>query len=400
MKKLYLLILFLFSLNLVFAQQWTKISAVPTNDIIALAVNGNTIYAVSDSNEIYRSNDGGVAWSTIKVSNDPIDITSLVFYNNKIYVSTFNFGVFVSPDNGATWLKTATAPLWVIEFTVKNNILYACTLGNGVSVLNAATNSWSALNNSLPNYSVNVFGMTSSPDFLMIAAGANGTFYRYDFTTNNWQEGFYYGLLRPGLLIQKLINKADTVFAVNFNRIIRSNNAGTNWVDDNIGTRNGYNRTIYAGVNNHFILTNVIPQGTWIQQRNKHAVAGSTWAVNEEFFPTGYTYDIIEHDGALFLGKADGLYVKRTILAVDPPVLPVHTGLKIYPNPSIDGTINVESDQTIISLEIVNNVGQVVYKTAVNRSAFQIQTPLPAGMYHLQLRFNKGAKTTRMIFYK
>jgi hypothetical protein len=311
MKKIYLITIFLLSLNLVFAQ-WTKIASVPATNIVAFRINNNIIYAATASNVIYKSTNGGVDWTSVKVSNDPIDITSLIFYNNKIYVGTFNFGVFFSSDDGNTWQNNGPLPKWISEFAIKDSLLYASTLGSGVAVMNPNTNSWSFLNATLPDYSSNVFGIIGSPNFLMIAAGANGTFYTYDFNNSFWREKYYDGVLHPSLLINKLINNADTIFAVNFQRIIKSTNAGLNWTNDKVGSHDGTNRIIYSGANYYYTLTNTItPAGTWIQQRNRNAGIGSTWATDEEFLPDGFSWDIIEFNKKLFLGKADGLYFKN-----------------------------------------------------------------------------------------
>ena len=320
MKKIYLIAVFLLSLNAAFTQ-WTKIASVPSTNIVSLVVENDTIYAVSRSNMIYRSINGGVDWTPIIVSNNSINIASLIFYNNKMYVGTFHSGVFFSSNNGVTWQNNGPLPQDISGFTIKDNILYASTLGSGVAVMNPTTNSWTFLNATIPDFSINVFSIISSPDFLMIAAGSNGTFYKYDFNNSFWFEKYYDGILHPGLQINKLINNGDTVFAVNFNRIIKSANAGTSWANDETGTHDGISRFIYSGPNNYYTLTNDInPTGTWLQKRNRNAVIGSTWATNEEFIPNGFSFDIIEFNNKLFLAKADGLYFKE----LNDIVLPVH----------------------------------------------------------------------------
>src|SRR4051812_34514625 len=87
MKKTYLITIFLLSLNLTFAQ-WIKVTSIPTVSIVAFTIHNNSIYAVSGSNTIYKSNNG-IAWKSIIVSKTPIDITSLIFYHNNMYVGTF-----------------------------------------------------------------------------------------------------------------------------------------------------------------------------------------------------------------------------------------------------------------------------------------------------------------------
>ncbi|HYV55470.1 MAG TPA: YCF48-related protein, partial [Chitinophagaceae bacterium] len=244
--------------------QWTRINAIPSQRIHALTLFGDTILAASDTNLIYRSVDGGVNWDSLLVSNNSVAVISLNVIDNKIYVGTAHAGIFSSSDFGATWQNTGSTLFAVAEIKKHDTDLYAATLGNGVYIFNQASGSWIPFNDSLPSYSVNVFTMTSTPNSLLIGPGANGTFYRYLFPAGGWHEEYYYGILRPGLKIDKLINNSDTVFAVNGNRIIRSEDDGLTWSDDTLGTHNGNYRTIYSGTSNHYTLTDLLTGGTWI----------------------------------------------------------------------------------------------------------------------------------------
>src|SRR5690349_1719590 len=85
--------------------QWAKINAIPTQDIVALTVYGNTILAATDSNLIYKSNDGGMNWDTLIVSNSPLVIISLKVIDDSIYVGTNSNGIYCSADNGSSWSK-------------------------------------------------------------------------------------------------------------------------------------------------------------------------------------------------------------------------------------------------------------------------------------------------------
>ena len=325
MKKLYVIIALLLCLNAAFAQ-WTKIIAIPSKDIIALGVHNGSIYAASDSNIIYKSIDG-FTWTATSVSNVPVELTSMAFYNNEIYIGTADVAVFSSLDDGITWHNKALSAIPVSRFAVNNNILFAATFGDGVYELNTNTNTWLQFTNSLPTYSFNVQNIISAPNFFIAGAGSNGTFYRYNFIINQWHEEYYYGSLRPGLQINRMINNANTIFAVNGNKIIRSNNAGISWADDKAGTHNGADRNIYSGSSNIYTLTNEVPRGTWIQQRERNAGIGTTWLTNEEFFPTGYSFDIVEFNNKLFLAKDDGLYFK-TIVTTPLPILFVSFNIK------------------------------------------------------------------------
>jgi photosystem II stability/assembly factor-like uncharacterized protein len=385
----------LFNLNNAIAQ-WVKINSIPTQDIVALKVYGDTILAASDTNLIYKSTDGGVNWNPIAVSNSPIHIITLKVIDDTIYVGTFNHGIFRSTNYGFTWLNTGSNLLAVTGIEKKANNLYAATLGGGVYTYNQNTNNWIPFNDSLPSYSVNVNCILSTSNSLFIAAGANGTFYRYDFTLNEWNEEFYYGVLRPGLQIQNLINNGDTLFAVNGNRIIRSEDNGLSWTDDTTGSHNGYSRNIYSGITNHFTITNVLNGGTWIQQRAKLSVAGTSWASDEEFLPTGYSYDILEFQNKLFLAKADGLYVKELASGVD--ALGNNKGdVEIYPIPSHASVIYISSKVQVNAFSIINSLGQISYSENGGKKDFAIQPDLPAGIYFINLNLSGGGNLVRKI---
>jgi hypothetical protein len=376
--------------------QWIKINAIPSQDIIALSASGDTIFAATDSNLLYKSIDGGTNWDPIIVSNGPVVIITLKLIDDTIYVGTNSHGIFYSADNGISWVKKGSNLLAVTGIEKKGNNLYACTLGSGVLIYSQSVGDWIPFNNSLPSYSVNVYCMLSTSSSLFIAAGANGTFYRYDFNANAWNEEYYNGHLSPGLLIQKLINNSDTLFAVNGSRIIRSDDNGLTWTNDKVGSHNGYSRNIYSGIINHYTITNVLNGGTWIQQRSKLSAAGTSWTSNEEFLSSGYSYDFLELGNKFFLAKADGLYVRELLTEVDDSMHDKWI-VKIFPNPSSNSAINISSDHQINELIILSNLRQTLYTEKVDRNQFTVRPNLSRGTYYISLQLSGDQNIVRKI---
>lgn len=376
--------------------QWTKITAIPTQKIVALAVYDDTILAASATNLLYKSVDNGIMWTSITVSSQNIAITSLDVIDNIFYIGTTSNGIFYSTNDGLTWMNNGRNLLTVSGIEKKGNDSYAATLGDGVFIFNQNTNDWISFNNSLPTYSVNVFTILSTTGSLLIGAGANGTFYRYDYNNRQWNEGYYYGLLRPGLIIYKLVSFSNIVLAVNGNRIIRSDNDGLSWIDDKTGSHDGISRNIYSGNNNFYTITNILNGGTWIQERNKLSPAGSDWATIEEFLSGGFSYDILEFKDKLFLAKEDGLYVKDVVQGIDNPVSG-RSDVGIFPNPS-DGTgINISSDNQIYMLTIFNVLGQIKYSAIVDNNKLIIQPHLEKGIYFINLSMSNGQTRVKKI---
>ena len=319
MKKPFLLIVLCISTVLNTFSQWTKINAIPTTDIVSLTNFNDTLYAASGTNLLFKSIDAGLNWNSITVTNSSVNITIVKVIDGKIYVGTNTHGIFISSDNGNSWQQTGAGLLTVSEIIKYNNAIYASTLGDGVFVYKPDMGSWQPFNDSLfLNISGSVFSIITTPSSLLVSAGANGYYNRYNTVTHQWEYETYYGTIKPGLLINKLVNHSDTIFAVNYNRIIRSNDDGINWVNDNVGTHNGIDRNMVLGANKLYCITNTFDgtfNNTWVQERDKYAPVGTSWALNEEFLANGYSYDILELNNKLFLAKADGLYVKNIMLS-------------------------------------------------------------------------------------
>jgi len=395
MKRRFLPAVFILLLFCYQTYGWVQITAVPSQDISALAAYHDTLFAASDTNEIYKSIDGGITWSTIVVSVNPVNILVLRVIDDTLYAGTLNSGIFRSADNGNTWQQSGTGLLPVSSIEKQGTQIYASTIGSGVYQFNRGTGNWNARNDSLPSYSFNVGSLIGTTTSLIIAAGANGTFYRYNFSSNSWVEEYYYGSLAPGLQIDKLIHQSDTIFAVNGNRIIRSEDDGLTWTDDKTGTHNGYTRNIYPGLAKHYTLTNVISAGTWIQQRDLNASTLTTWALNEEFVAGGYSYDILEFQNKLFLAREDGLYVKNITTGIE-PVRNADPNVKIKMDYAA-GSISFSSDRVVKSIQITDRSGKVVYSAYPGKNEFTLHLQPATGFYLVSLHFTDGSNTVTKI---
>ncbi|MFN4945308.1 MAG: T9SS type A sorting domain-containing protein [Chryseotalea sp.] len=378
--------------------QWTRISSIPEIEIVDLATVQNVLFAASGSNIIYKSVNSGANWSEILVDNKQISIWTITALSSELYVGTIDNGIYVSSDFGVTWQRYENVFSPVTEFVKFNNTVYASTLGSGVYKFDLKGKTWIPFNNQLPeNLAFNVESMLPTKDNLMISAGANGQYYTYNFNTNQWEYHYYYGFLMPGLQIQSLVNDADTLYACNGNRIIRSNNGGKNWEDDKIGSRNGIDRTLYVGAEKIYTATNLISGGTWLQNRKRKTTVGASWNIDEYFFETGYTYRIMEFNSKLFLAKDNGLYVNEVIVSSE-----IFKGNKekitVYPNPVTNGVINIESPYKIRSVSIVNSSGQILKRfDSINDNSFQIEFNVNPGVYFIQCDFRQNFVTTKKL---
>jgi hypothetical protein len=385
------LILVLVNITSAFAQ-WTKIPTIPSVRIHTLTVIGDTLFAASDT-ILYTSTDEGINWSPVPLQYDTFSLVKVM--DDKLYVGTYGGNILLSTDRGATWQQTGNVFEPVSQLENHDGTLYAATLGGGV--YSYAQGNWIPVNGSLPFYSYNVDAMYSSGSTLLIGCGSNGTFYRFMPASSSWNEEYYDEALRPGLQIQQIIGQSDTILAVNGNRIYRSDDNGGTWDADNIGFHNGTSRKIHEGTSNYYMVTNSpTTGGIWVQQRNKHAPAGTTWAEQEEFIPGNLAYDLLEFGEQLFLAKANGLYRKSVSTGVN-DIHILENEITVFPNPSHQSTFTITNPQQVSRIVIYNVSGEEVYLSTPCKGKCTIQLDLEQGIYLMMLDLENGQRVVKKI---
>jgi len=305
---------------------WTKISSLPaTEKFSVMETSGNSVYAISKSNNLYISSDLGLTWSSspIKPSLPGIEFTALAIFENKIYAATNDNGIFVSPDNGKTWSVQVSMRLNT-SFAIWNNNLYVSSAegvspAGGILVLNKQSGTWEPFNSAgLPgNYDVDVNKIIVANQTLAAIRGGNGNFYGYGNASGQWNQKSYFTQYRNVRMQDIVYDKGIMLVSSGFH-VLYSNDFANNWAYDTIGLKKitmvtlAKTRVLYAANQKLFVLSNMPAGGTWIQQRDQSAPAGTTWASAEEFLPnTGASYDIRLLDNVFFIVTDNGIYYKK-----------------------------------------------------------------------------------------
>ena len=385
MFRLLLLIVFLFTVINSYAQ-WVRVEQLPQIYITGIALNDETIFVAADTCIIFKSTDNGQNWQSINFDYNEAGASNISYLNGKIYVGTIAHGVYVSTDNGNSWNNKGPSMMPVSGFSEFKGEIYCSTLGDGVFV--ETTSSWVRMNNELPTYSQQIYTMTSTPNNLLISAGSNGVWYRYDFEIGKWIEGYFDEGLSPGMEIWKMIYDNGICYASARNRIFSSTNDGEKWVQDIVGTKNGTDRIMYAGKEHIYALTNSSMVGVWIQKRYKNLPAGSTWSNDEEFVNNVYAFDILEYDDKLFLATDRGLYIK--------PLSNTHVDyenssqVEIFPNPTSDGFVQIRNSEIINKYEIFDITGRIVHKENINDNELVLSLDLDSGLYYVSINCLNG----------
>jgi hypothetical protein len=108
---------------------YTNINYLPTKIWHSLAVEGNTLFAGTDSGRIYKSTNLGDNW--VSASNGipgMANVISLAISGQNIIAGTLNHGIYFSKDNGDTWASKNDG----LEFPVAISTIFVS--GNDVLI--------------------------------------------------------------------------------------------------------------------------------------------------------------------------------------------------------------------------------------------------------------------------
>jgi hypothetical protein len=347
--------LLLFAVTGIQAQQWAKITALPETEFTMIQKVDGIIYAAS-GNMLYTSSDWGQTWQDAQYTNiNGLIVYAFTKFNNRLYLGTSQ-GVFSTSVNQVhqPWnFDINTLP--VTSFAEKDNILYASVEGFGVMKLMNGT-AWIGFSNGLPSYSMSVTKILSTPADLLAFAGANGTFYRYNFALGEWTEDYYIDGIAAGLHVDDAKVIGNTIYVSRYNKVLRSDDLGNNWVHDQQGLSIGQNRHLYEGNSDLYCITTEGTSTTFISKRPK-TETNTSWAVNLEQ-TAFYTFDLLEQGDKLFAAAGDGLYVKNGTLGVNDPLVSPAV-IKVYPNPSADGKFIIESDTPVNDVMVYDASGRL-----------------------------------------
>lgn len=325
------------------ATKWTNVAGLPADAFVALAAEGNTLYAAasgySDTNRavVYRSTDGGKNWSGSSIVRPHAVISALAVDHGMIFVgitqdttaASVQEGIYSSSDGGVSWRMEIELP-GVSSFTAWKDVLFASSAAGGVIgnssifVRGGEGALWMPFN---------IAGLPDRLDFdtykilvvngtLWAARGVNGFLYRYDTLSLAWGGSDYLSPHRMGTV--RDIQYNDGRLLARFDGpVISSVDTGRTWGYDTTGLKSLANivfapkvRVIYMGSKKDYVVTNV-RTGTGegpatVQMRVKGASTGSSWAaLGQESLPVpAFTNDMLELNGSLFLATDRGVYTK------------------------------------------------------------------------------------------
>jgi hypothetical protein len=222
-----------------FGMNWSQTGMITYYIAYALSVNGNRIYAGTNSYGLLYSTNNGINWIETTLSDNTI--LSIYFNGDTIFAGTTYNGIYISTDNGVSWINKG-----LIFPTNVNNFL---KLGN------------------------NIFAATNRGIFI---------------TTNNGTNWDSYGL--SGQPVTRFASVGNNIFAgINPNGVYLSTNGGVSWIQQNQGFFGNpaihslliYSNYIFAGTYGYSIWRR--PLSDFVGIQNISTVIPSKYSLSQNY---------------------------------------------------------------------------------------------------------------------
>ena len=395
MKKTYILLIILFTVNFAHAQ-WTLTtltSSAQTSISYLASVDSNLFaeytYNCGDENNpitcgtLYATTDFGSNWF---VANAGLTLNGYYVnalatdQSNAMFIAT-NGGVFSSYSGGQNWdpKNTGITDNNVNAIAANGFDLYAGTQNNGVfkSIDNA--NNWTNINTGLPSTTINVL----STNIGFIYAGTNMGMYLSADSGATW-NAINSGLLANSI-IKAIASSANNIYVgTDQGKIYMSSNNGSNWNNISNGlTCTGIN-AIIINANKIFAATN--GGGVFLSVNN-----GSSWmSINNGLTNSTYTNSLAICGNYIYAAAYGGVWKRNLAQLTGIDEYNYNTEINIYPNPA-SKYLTIETNANYKqSLEIVNMLGQSMHTYYIYSKATIDISTFPKGIYFIKLNTEKG----------
>lgn len=396
MKTIKLSFAFLMLMTTMAHAQWTRITTLPENYYGAISVIDGTIYTTL-YNELYYSNNDGATWEKATIGDTMFMPTCIKKFGDRLYIGADVFGLYSAPLDNLSGPWIADIPfVSVTSMTEKAGALYVSTSGSGIYKL-GADGIFNDFSNGLKTMDVTKLVVT--PQSFIATVNENGTFYRFNVTSDQWEEEFYFDSYTPSFLIEDALLVNNTLYASKYNGLIRSEDDGNTWQNDAVGLAiDSQSRSLYKGQNSIYTLTLDLSTGfptTDLRKRSLSAPIGSTWANDAETLSFG-TFAIVEKGNKIYAATDQGVYYKIDDTLGNNDVHSVQTEMVLLSDPSYNGKFTLKSQQPMEQMTVYDATGKLImqHKNIAALYHFNIDNN---GFYIVKVHSNNTVKTFKVI---
>ncbi len=361
---------------------------------------GNNIVAGTYDYGIYISANNGDTWTQTNLNNRVV--VSSAVSGNKILAGTFTYGLYISDDAGYSWIQSSLNNVPVYSTAINGNNFYAGAY-NGIYV---STNSGSTWTQNAPTIlQTNCLAISGSK---IIAGNGDGIY----ISTNN---GTNWTLSPVNNSIYSVAVLGNDIYAGSavLTGVFRSTDNGTSWVqtslnNQQVGTLLVDGDNIFAGTYNGVYLTTDF---------------GTTWYNKNQGFPYPFNVkSLVISNNYIYAGTYGNSVWRRSlseILGIQNISTETPTAYSLgqnYPNPfnpttKIKFDIATDSrfrgnDPPRVVLKVYDVMGREV-QTLVNESlkpgTYEVSfdgSALNSGVYFYKLITNGYTETRKMLLLK
>jgi photosystem II stability/assembly factor-like uncharacterized protein len=427
LKSPFLLVIFVFFPSFSSAQ-WTQTTGISENITTAIVRSGDKLFAGSminilTSGNIYSSTNNGNTWNAVNTGFALSGIFCMATKGNYVFAGTYEDGMLISSDNGATWRLdpvNGTFGTGIFDVTISGNNVIA--YANTGAVLYTSTNNgdnWFGVTGLPSNFSIiNYFYNDGST---LYAGARYGLFY----STNNGLNWIYpsnNGLpsnpdgSKPMTSMIKTDNK---IIAGCLNKLFVSTDNGNNWTQagnleligsfSNFYAMEKYNSIILTGI--RYIGSSGGPFGVYYDRKTNFNWTNFTnnlpanISIHSMFLDNNMLYITTNANQGIWKVNLDVLTNAGTSNTVVPEKFSLSNA---YPNPFNPSTnFQISLPQTSrVELKVFNSLGRevdVITNNEFNAGTYNFQwnaEGFNSGIYFLRLTTQNFTETKKLMLLK
>jgi photosystem II stability/assembly factor-like uncharacterized protein len=295
--------------------QFSPVGALPGREMFSVYANDDTI-AVGADTVTFVSTNAGATWArSAKPVSGVTSIQAVWVRDGRLYAGTFGKGVFVSDNLGATWSSfneglvggILNSQLFIVDFAVRGDSLYAATAGAGVYLRSLVGRStWQPVGVALEqNQASNVNALVLGGNRLLALAGANGMVFRNDPGETDWTASNLDNVgIHAGVAAQSAAF-TGTAWVVGTNAGVFQSVAGQEpWTrfDPRLGPLTW---TAFTSQKNHIYAAFVTTPLASVLEESVDD--GATWGVSETE-PGVFVHKLALGGDVIYAARADGLW--------------------------------------------------------------------------------------------
>ena len=402
MKKMSLIVLFLFQFIVTINAQWEKVASHFVGATGQMAVHGSTVflYGYQGAQYVYRSSDNGTTWTNI-ANKFPDKVYYVHGHGNFVFAIVGVNAIYSSGDDGVTWTAKSGITLVggaVLSLVSDGTILYAVSNRNAIfkSVDNGST--WTQLTINYTQAQVLGLDLAAVGNTMAFCAVNLGSFISSDGGTN-WT------LKNPSIAIGTVQAHNNEIYGTTFGMFKLVNN---DWVKiasgfpSGLGVTAGTKASVSIGSKIFTYYSDIITQSAKIFVSDNN---GNSWSEAGNNLPTAITSSLNNFLAAtpeyLYCYISSSLAVSgvyrikiNTASAIEEDNISSDYSLEQnYPNPF--------NPETTISYKVqtASNVSLKIYDVLGNEVATLVDEHKQAGIYNSQFSIRNSQFSSGVYFY-